>query len=114
MVTVNVPTTLEQKLFGTPISYEARLSRAELRTLFYVGRKLELVACYVPMAAPSPRTVKEHKSFGYLMAKEDGKESRLDFETGQQILATSDAGNGYTAVRIVDKDGTVAAQYRLL
>ena len=34
------------------------ISKRELRSLFYVGRKLELLACYVPMTAPQPRTVK--------------------------------------------------------
>jgi hypothetical protein len=32
---------------------EIELSRRELTTLFWPGRKLELIACYVPMAAPS-------------------------------------------------------------
>lgn len=41
------------------------LSRRELKTLFYVGRKLELIACYVPMTTPKPRTVKAHRSYGY-------------------------------------------------
>ena len=113
MTTVNVPTVLEQKLFGTPVSYETRLSRAELRTLLYVGRKLELIACYVPMAAPQSRTVKEHKSYGYLMQREDGKESRLDFETGQTIVGIS-AGNGFYEFKIVDAEGKTAAHYKLL
>jgi hypothetical protein len=64
MTIANVPTVLEQRLFGTSISYENKLSKAELRTLFYVGRRLELIACYVPMAAPQSRIVKEHKSYG--------------------------------------------------
>jgi hypothetical protein len=114
MKIANVPTVLEQRLFGTPISYENKLSKAELRTLFYVGRKLELIACHMPMAAPQSRIVQEHKSYGYLMTREDGKESRLDFETGQTIIGVS-AGNGYYEVKIMDVDGkTVAAHYRLL
>ena len=113
MVTVNVPTTLESKLFGTPITYENRLSKSELKTLFYVGRKLELIGCYLPMTQASPRIVKEHKSYGYLMAREDGRESRLDFAAGQQIFGVS-AGNGYSEVKIKDADGTLAAHYRLL
>lgn len=113
MVTVNVPTTLENKLFGTPISYENKLSRAELKTLFYVGRKLELIGCYLKMTAPSPRIVKEHKSYGYLMTREDGRESRIDFATGQTIHGVS-AGNGYYEIKIKDADGTLAAHYRLL
>jgi hypothetical protein len=109
---VNVPSVLEQRLFGAPISYENKLSKAELRTLFYVGRKLELIACLMPMAAPQARTVKAHKSFGYLMAKDDGRESRLDFEVGQTIVGLS-AGNGYYEVKILTADGKVAAHYRL-
>ena len=92
------------------------ISKRELRTLFYVGRKLELLACYMPMAAPQPRTVKAQRSYGYDMEKPDGKVSRLDFQTGQRIEAYSPAGNGYTEVIISDPDsfGTVAAHYRLL
>jgi len=92
------------------------ISRRELRTLFYVGRKLELLACYVPMAAPQGRTVKAHRSYGYDMEKPDGKVSRLDFQAGQVIEAYSPAGNGYTEVIITDSDSgrTVAAHYRLL
>jgi hypothetical protein len=112
--TVNVPTVLEQKLFGTPISYETKLSRAELRTLLYVGRKLELIACYMPMSAPQSRTVKAHKSYGYVMAREDGRDSRLDFEKGQTIVGLS-AGNGFYEFKVLDADGkTVAAHYKLL
>jgi hypothetical protein len=48
------------------------------------------------------------------MAREDGKESRLDFETGQTVIGIS-AGNGYYEVKIMDADGkTVTAHYRLL
>lgn len=114
MITANVPSVLEQKLFGTPVTFETPLSRAELKALFYVGRKLELIACYMSMVAPQSRTVKAQKSFGYLMAKEDGRESRLDFESGQKIIGVSPAGNGFTEVKIVDADGKVAAHYRLL
>jgi len=92
------------------------ISKRELKSLFYVGRKLELLACYVPMSAPQPRTVKAQRSYGYDMEKPDGKVSRLDFQTGQRIEAYSPAGNGYTEVIITDNDalGTVAAHYRLL
>jgi len=110
---VNVPSVLEQKLFGTPISYESKLSKAELRTLLYVGRKLELIACYVPMNAPQSRTVKAQKSFGYVMEKADGSESRLDFETGQSIIGIH-AGNGFYEFKIVDREGSTAAHYKLL
>ncbi len=113
MMTANIPTVLEQRLLGTPITYESKLSRRELQTLFYVGRKLELVACYMPMAAPDPRTVTAHRSFGYIMTKPDGRMSRLDFESGQKIVGVS-CGNGYSEVKIVDVDGRVAAHYRLL
>lgn len=92
------------------------ISRRELKSLFYVGRKLELIGCYVPMAAPQARTVKAHRSYGYDMEKPDGKVSRLDFQTGQIIEAYSPAGNGYTEVIISDNNTlrTVAAHYRLL
>lgn len=92
------------------------ISRRELKTLFYVGRKLKLLACYVPMAVPQSRTVKAHRSYGYDMEKPDGKVSRLDFQTGQVIEAYSPAGNGYTEVIISDTNGlgTVAAHYELL
>lgn len=92
------------------------LSKRELRTLFYVGRKLELIGCYVPMKEPQPRTVKAHRSYGYDMEKSDGKVSRLDFNPGQRIEAYSPAGNGYTEVIITDPGplGIVAAHYRLL
>lgn len=92
------------------------ISRRELRTLFYVGRKLELIGCYVPMASPQSRTVKAHRSYGYDMEKSNGKVSRLDFQKGQIIEAYSPAGNGYTEVIITDGDAlrTVAAHYRLL
>lgn len=92
------------------------ISKRELKTLFYPGRKLELLACYVPMAAPQARTVKAQRSYGYDMEKPDGKVSRLDFNPGQIIEACSPAGNGYTEVIISDPGplGTVAAHYRLL
>ena len=92
------------------------LSRRELKTLFYVGRKLELIGCYLPMAAPKPRTVKAQRSYGYDMDTPEGKVSRLAFETGQIIEAYSPAGNGYTEVIIRDSNalGSVAAHYRLL
>lgn len=113
MQTVNVPTVLEQKLFGTPITSEITLSRRELQTLFYIGRRLELVSCYVPMANPQVRTVAAHKSYGYTMVKDDGRESRLDFERGQKIVGVT-AGNGFYEVKIVDANGEVAARYKLL
>lgn len=92
------------------------ISRNELKTLFYVGRKLELIGCYVPMKEPKPRTVKAQRSYGYDMETPEGKVSRLDFQAGQRIEAYSPAGNGYTEVIISDADsfGTVAAHYRLL
>lgn len=92
------------------------LSKRELKTLFYVGRKLELLACYVPMKEPQARTIKAQKSYGYDMEKPDGKISRLDFNPGQIIEAYSPAGNGYTEIIIRDSDsfGTVAAHYKLL
>jgi hypothetical protein len=38
------------------------ISKRELRTLFYVGRKLELIGCYMPMAAPKARIVNSQRS----------------------------------------------------
>jgi hypothetical protein len=92
------------------------ITRRELKALFFVGRKLELIACYVPMAAPKLRTVKAHRSYGYDMETPEGKVSRLDFQTGQIIEAYAPAGNGYTEVIISDSAGLrcVAAHYRLL
>lgn len=93
------------------------LTKRELKTLFYVGRKLELIGCYVPMKnGPQARTVKAHRSYGYDMETADGRISRLDFQTGQRIEAFSPAGNGYTEVIIWDAGelGIAAAHYRLL
>ncbi len=92
-----------------------KLSRNELKTLFFVGRKLELLACYVPMkGGPKPRTVKAHRSYGYDMETLEGKVSRLSFESGQIIEGFSPAGNGFTEVVIWDSAGIAAAHYRLL
>jgi hypothetical protein len=93
---------------------EIQLSRNELKTLFYVGRNLELIACYIPMAAPQARTVAAHKSYSFEMRKADGKLSRMDFEKGMRIIGISPAGNGFTEVKIVDASGQTAAHYRLL
>lgn len=90
------------------------LSRNELKTLFYTGRKLTLIGCYVPMSAPQSRTVKAQRSYGYDMLKDDGKVSSLRFESGQTIEGFSD-GNGFVEVVIWDADKkTVAAHYQLL
>lgn len=92
-----------------------KLSRRELQALFHVGRKLELLACYVPMKdGPQARTVKAQRSYGYDMEKPDGKVSRLAFESGQVIEGFSPAGNGFTEVVIWDRAGIPAAHYRLL
>lgn len=112
MAQVNVPTVLEQRLLGTPISYETTLSRRELATLFYVGRKLELIASYCG-TTNQPRTIKAHKSYGYVLARpEGGADSYLRFEKGNIIRGVS-AGNGFYEVKIVDEDGVLAAHYRL-
>lgn len=113
-VQVTVPSILEQKLFGTPVTSEHRLSRNELKTVFYVGRKLELIGSLLGPNAPKSRTVKAHRSYGYDMETETGKTSRLDFESGQYITAVSPAGNGYTEVKIHMPNGEIAAHYRLL
>ena len=90
-----------------------KLTRNELKTLFYVGRKLELTACLIPMKEVQPRTVKAHRSYGYDMERPDGKVSRLDFETGSTIEADCPAGNGFTKVRIFLSTGELAAEYQL-
>lgn len=97
----------------TEVRSKISLSRRELQTLFYVGRKLELIGCYMRMCEPSPRIVREQKSFGYIMDAPKGK-SWLRFETGNKIVGVSAAGNGFTEVKIVDENGQVAAHYRLL
>jgi hypothetical protein len=93
---------------------EIKLSRRELATLFYPGRKLELTACYMPMNAPSLRTVKSQHSYGYEMLRENGRSSSLRFETGNSIIGISPAGNGFTEIKIIDSDGIMAATYRLI
>ncbi len=93
---------------------EIKLSRNELKTLLYVGRQLELVACLMPMAQPQARMVKAQRSYGYDMLRQDGSVSRLDFEAGQQVYGVSPAGNGFTEVVVKMPDGEVAARYRLL
>jgi hypothetical protein len=110
--TVNVPTVLEQKLLGTPITRDVKLSRAELRSVFYIGRRLELVECYVPMSPPMIRTVKEHKSYGYVMDCGSSKTSYLRFEKGETIIGES-FSLGFSAIRIVGADGKTAARYLL-
>lgn len=92
---------------------EIKLTRRELQTLLYTGRKLKLVACLVPMAQPQARTVQTQRSYGYDMLREDGKVSRLDFESGQSIVGVSD-GTGFQSVKVLMPDGEVAAQYELL
>jgi len=94
------------------------ISRRELKTLFYIGRRLELIGCYVPMAAPQSRVIRAQRShgYGYDMETLEGKISRLDFNPGQIIETYSPAGNGYTEVIIRDSGplGIVAAHYRLI
>ncbi len=94
---------------------ELQLSRKELKTLFYVGRKLALTHCLVgAVNPPSPRTVAARKSYGFEMQREDGRLSRMEFETGYKIVGLSPAGNGFTAVKIVTPEGRTAAEYELL
>jgi hypothetical protein len=93
---------------------ENTLTRKELATLFYVGRNLELIACYMPMTAPKLRTVAAHRSYGYDMHTPEGKLSRLDGLTGQTIVGVSPTGNGYTEVKLIDAKGNISAHYRLL
>jgi hypothetical protein len=94
---------------------ELQLSRNELKTLFYVGRKLELIGSDMgPSPTPIPRTVKAHRSYGYDMEKPDGRTSSLRFQVGDVPFGISPAGNGFTEVKIVDHAGAVVAHYRLL
>jgi hypothetical protein len=92
---------------------ETKLTRKELKTLFYPGRKMMLIACLIPMREPQPRTVKEQRSFGYVMETAAGKRSEMRHETGQTILGIHE-GNGYTEVKIVDENGEVQVHYKLL
>src|SRR6516165_1753296 len=52
---------------------ETNLTRNELKTLFYVGRKLELVNSLMGPCAPQARTVKAQRSYGYDLEKADGR-----------------------------------------
>lgn len=90
-----------------------KLSRPELRTLFYPGRKLMLVACLVPMKEPSPCTVKTQKSYGYQMTKLNGKTSELRLESGNVIFGGSN-GKDFIEVKITDAAGETQAHYKLL
>ena len=89
-----------------------KLTRNELKTLFYVGRRLRLIDCLVGRC-DSLRTVKAHKSFGYEMLREDGKVSRLDFNKGDYIVAES-FSCGYSKVMIYNADGQLCAKYEVL
>lgn len=89
-----------------------KLTRRELQTLFYVGRKLRLVDCYLGKTDKA-RTVKEQKSYGYVMATDDGRASYMRFEPGNYILGKT-CGNGYYEIGIYDSDDKLAAKYELL
>lgn len=93
---------------------EQSLSRRELKTLFYVGRKLELIACLVPMAAPQAREVAAQRSYGYDMKRADGRISGLRLESGKKIVGVSPAGNGFTEIKIVMPSGEISAHYRFV
>jgi hypothetical protein len=88
------------------------ISRRALATLFYPGRKLRLIDCYTGRC-DQPRTVVEQKSFGYVMARADGKQSEMRFKKGDYILAKG-CGNGYYEVSVIDSEDRVAAKYELL
>jgi hypothetical protein len=94
---------------------ETNLTRNELKTLFYVGRKLELVNSLMGPCAPQSRTVKAQRSYGYDLEKADGRISRLDLLAKERITAVSPAGNGYTEVKVyLYETGELAAHYNLL
>ena len=96
------------------MTQEFRLTRKEFTTLLYTGRKLELIACYLPVTTPQPRIVKAQRSYGFDLERPDGKISRLDGFTGMKFIAVSDGGNGFIEVKLVDNEGNIAAHYKLL
>lgn len=90
----------------------AKLTKRELKTLFYIGRSLRLKDTLIGKC-DKLRTVKEHKSYGYVMLTEDGRNSYLRLESGGYIVGRS-CGNGYYEVGIYDAGGELAALYELL
>lgn len=96
-----------------------KLSRKELRTLFYVGRKLKLTHTLLgPVFADdfaqiqAERVVKSQHSFGYIMETPQGP-SWLRFESGE-IIDGEGNGNGFTHITIRSAEGEIAARYQLL
>jgi len=96
-------------------SYETlnKLTKRDLQSLFYVGRRLRLKDCYMGVVKNQERTVKEQKSYGYIMTCEDGRDSYMRFEPGNYILGKT-CGNGYYEIGIYDSDDRLAAKYELL
>jgi hypothetical protein len=91
------------------------LSRNELKKLFYVGRRLELIGCYRAMAEPQARTIHAQKSYGYEMLTSDFRLSELRFKMGQKIEGFSNDDDGaITEIVIWDSDLVAATHYRLL
>lgn len=89
-----------------------KLTRNELKTLFYIGRKLRLIDCLIGPCS-KVRTVKAQKSYGYEMLTDEGKTSFLRFDKGDYVVAESFAC-GYSKVMIFNSDGTLAAKYEVL
>jgi hypothetical protein len=99
---------------SSPCESLNKLSKRELQSLFYVGRKLRLKDCYLgAVTVNQDRTVMAQKSYGYTLLREDGKNTELRFEAGNYILGKT-CGNGYYEVAIYDADGTLAVKYELL
>jgi hypothetical protein len=88
-----------------------KLSKRELQAIFHVGRTLRLVDCYCGKT-DQLRTVAAHKSFGYVMTREDGKQSEMRLTSGDTILGET-FSLGFTYVSIIDRDGKLAARYEV-
>lgn len=89
-----------------------KLSRRDLHSVFYVGRKLRLVDCYLGKT-DQLRTVAEQRSFGYVMEREDGRKSEMRLSAGDTILGST-FSLGYTHISIIDAQDKLAAKYELL
>lgn len=106
------------KKVSIPVSNKediAQLSRAELKTLFHVGRKVKLVNCLLGVPkVQGIRTVLSQHSYGYRFSVEGLPDpSYLRFEGGEKVFGIS-KGAGFERVRIVTNRGEIAVEYELL